>query len=82
MDCTDPKELTTLCSLIEKKKCYLTFFHLNERSINNKKDELDTLFNTFVYNFDVIILTETWGKDVLGNHAFAAYDTVVSKPKA
>lgn len=50
-----------------KKRC-TSFFHLNTQSACGKVDELDALFSSFGFSFDVIMLTETWyqeGHDML-----------------
>lgn len=37
-----------------------SFIHLNIRSARSKEDELYVLFRDFAFNFDFIMLTETW----------------------
>lgn len=41
---------------------YLKFLHLNAQSARNKYDELTLFFDAFSFNFDVIMLSETWYK--------------------
>lgn len=38
----------------------ISVFHVNVRSARNKKDELHSLFHEIAFEFDVIMLTETW----------------------
>lgn len=49
-----------LSNIHNESKHYLSVFHLNSRSINNKDDQLDILFSTRKLNFDVMMFTETW----------------------
>lgn len=41
----------------------LKCFHLNTRSARNKANELDFFFHQFSFDFDIIMLTETWFSD-------------------
>lgn len=38
----------------------LSCFHLNIRSANHKQDLLNTFLDQFCFEFDIIMLTETW----------------------
>lgn len=53
-----PNDVSNLVT--SEKNLNLTCFHLNIRSARNKDDELSIFLNEFAFEFDVIILTETW----------------------
>lgn len=45
------------------KENTLGIFHLNCRSINNKFDDLQLLFDSLDFSFNVIMFSETWYDD-------------------
>lgn len=51
----DPADLHKLT-----KKDNLNLFHLNVRSVKNKTEDLELLFNNVGVSFDVIMFSETW----------------------
>lgn len=53
-----PNDVSNLVT--SEKNLNLTCFHLNIRSARNKDDELSIFLNEFAFEFDVIMLTETW----------------------
>lgn len=53
-----PHDINT--TFITSRKIGLSSFHLNIRSARHKEDELSILLNEFAFDFDVIMLTETW----------------------
>lgn len=58
MDCHKLVEPRALKALIGDNS--LKVFHMNCRSVNNKTDELQCLFDAFNFHFDVIMFSETW----------------------
>lgn len=53
-------ELDSFNSLLHDAHKRLTLFHVNVRSIRNKKDQLDDYFSQLSFAFDVLMFSETW----------------------
>ena len=52
---------------------YLKIFHWNIRSLAKNHNKLETLINFLDINFDIIVLSETWGLNSMYRHLFEGY---------
>lgn len=58
-----------------RKNDNLSVFHVNIRSMKNKIFELDNVFQSLRYSFDVLAFTETWfcnKDDVVALHGYSS----------